>query len=482
MRRADAFPFASWALAIALTSPSVVRAQRGAAVPPTTADVAAKSLPATATVLAISSTGDTVGQGSAFIIREDGVLITNFHVLKGASSAIVVLASRERFTRVRVVDADSALDLAILKIPGAGLPVLPTRTTVPRVGDKAIAIGSPLGLASTVTEGIVSAVRVTRGRELVQISAPISPGSSGGAVVDADGKVFAVSTSHLEGGQAINFAVPVRYALGLLGNRPTERSIADVFAGVAATMATHPSAAAVPLDRLAGFRRAPSPRPSMRGSYQVFQTWSDSMGKTILRQHGVIFATDDIGLIALAESIDSVRSGPTQIYGVERWATNSAGDLVLAAGSVTYDGYQSDDDGFVLYSPFAGRSNGIYLGGIPYRQPLSSNDGLFTVSARTFYEVNGRSAGSGDALNWTGELAIAYAAGRMYVDMLIRNTSGGSTRFYANGDLRGDTFDLTTPSGDRLKGTIRDGLLRAEWTDRRDGGAVFVGTLRAEKR
>ena len=93
-------------------------------------------------------------------------MVTNFHVLAGASSAVVMLASEERFTRVSVLDADSALDLAILKIPGAGLPTLATRTTIPRPGEKVVAIGSPLGLSQTVTEGIVSASRVIGGREL----------------------------------------------------------------------------------------------------------------------------------------------------------------------------------------------------------------------------------------------------------------------------------------------------------------------------
>jgi len=159
------------------------------------------------------------------------------------------------------------------------LPVLPTRTSVPRVGEKAIAIGSPLGLANTVSEGIVSALRIANGRELVQITAPISPGSSGGAVVDADGKAFAISSSHLEGGQAINFALPVRYALGLLGDHPVDRSIAEVFANATAQATGTASETSTSLDALAGFRRAAVPHASMSGTYDLVQTWSTAAAR-----------------------------------------------------------------------------------------------------------------------------------------------------------------------------------------------------------
>ena len=196
----------------------------------TTADIANQATPATATVIALGANGDTISQGSAFVIRADGIVLTNYHVLRGASSAIVTLASHERYARVRVVDADSALDLALLKIPAVDLASLTTRTSVPRAGEKVVAIGSPLGLSSTVSEGIISATRMVDGHELIQITAPISPGSSGGAVLDAEGRVFAVSTSYLQGGQSLNFAVPVKYAMGLLNDPAPEREIAAVFA------------------------------------------------------------------------------------------------------------------------------------------------------------------------------------------------------------------------------------------------------------
>ena len=177
----------AYGFALAALTPIPVLAQAAAPRTLETADIATLGTPATVTIIAIARNGDTLSQGSGFVLRSDGVLLTNFHVLRGAGSALVILSTGERFTRVRVLDADSLIDLALLKIPGAGLTALPTRTTTPRVGERVVAIGSPLGLTRTVTDGIVSADRLVERRELIQISAPISPGSSGGAVLDASG-------------------------------------------------------------------------------------------------------------------------------------------------------------------------------------------------------------------------------------------------------------------------------------------------------
>jgi S1-C subfamily serine protease len=195
-----------------------------------TAAIASSATPATVTILALNAAGDTLGQGSGFFVQPMGLIVTNWHVMSGASQAIVIRANGETFKRVTFVDGDSAADVAVIKVPGYGLPVLESRADVPPVGARVIAIGSPLGLQRSVTEGIVSATRMVAGRELVQISAAISPGSSGGAVLDGSGRVFAVSTSQLSAGQQLNFAVPVRYALGLIGPTIVEKSLSDIFA------------------------------------------------------------------------------------------------------------------------------------------------------------------------------------------------------------------------------------------------------------
>jgi S1-C subfamily serine protease len=183
---------------------------------PSTSQIAAAATPATVTIITLGVSGDTLGLGSGFIVNPSGIIVTNHHVIRGASAAVVILANGERFNRVEAVDGDAAADVAVIKVPGYGLPVLSSSAIVPDVGAKVVAIGSPRGLSQTVSEGIVSARRILDGRELVQISAPISPGSSGGPVLDAQGRVFAIATSQITDGQQLNFAVPVRYALGLV--------------------------------------------------------------------------------------------------------------------------------------------------------------------------------------------------------------------------------------------------------------------------
>ncbi len=223
--------------------------------PLTTVQLAKRAIPATVTILAVDARGDTVGQGSGFIIVPDGVVVTNYHVMAGATSAAVLLATGERFSNVTALAADPTADVAIIRIRGASLPTLSTSTTLPPVGSRIVAIGSPLGLSQTVTDGIVSAHRVVEGRQLLQISAPISPGSSGGPVLNDSGAVIAISTAYLQGGQALNFAVPVRYATALLDSTVSSRSLAEVFANASrpqSSLTLHP---AQPEDRVALLRQ-----------------------------------------------------------------------------------------------------------------------------------------------------------------------------------------------------------------------------------
>ena len=215
---------------ISIACLQVVLAQAQSKPPMTTAQVAKVAAPATATILTFGAGGDTLAQGSGFVIERTGVVVTNWHVLKGAAKAVIQFPSGEAFDWVRFLAGDSLADIVLLKFPGYDLPTLTTSTVVPDPGDKVVVIGSPLGLSETVSEGIVSAVRVIDGRQLVQISAPVSHGSSGGPVLDDRARVFAVATSQLPGGQQLNFAVPIRYALALLGDHQAPRPLDSVFA------------------------------------------------------------------------------------------------------------------------------------------------------------------------------------------------------------------------------------------------------------
>lgn len=165
-------------------------------------------------------TGSGSRQGSGFIVEPDGRIFTNHHVVDGARAIRVRLASGDVYERVKILAADERRDIAVLEVPGFDLPSLPLgNSDSVRVGTSVVAIGSPLGLENTVSTGIVSGRRSEpEGYELLQISAPAARGSSGGPVVTVGGEVVGIAVSQMEGGQNLNFAVPINYARGLLSH------------------------------------------------------------------------------------------------------------------------------------------------------------------------------------------------------------------------------------------------------------------------
>ena len=174
---------------------------------------------ATAAVVLIQvEVGDRSRQGSGFLVQGDGLILTNHHVIRGATAASVRLSTGDVYDRVAVLVTDERRDLAILKISGFALPTLPLgNSDGVRIGSDIVAIGSPLGLENTVSTGIVSGQRnEPEGFRLLQITAPASTGSSGGPVLDRSGHVVGIAASQFRNGQNLNFAVPINYARGML--------------------------------------------------------------------------------------------------------------------------------------------------------------------------------------------------------------------------------------------------------------------------
>jgi len=154
--------------------------------------------------------------GSGVIVRSNGVIVTNAHVVKGAQELRVVLADRREF-EAKLIAEDTEIDLAILQIDTKGerLPVLPIEDgNSLEVGDLVLAIGNPFGVGQTVTSGIVSALGRTQVSDLanfIQTDAAVNPGNSGGALVDMDGHLVGVNTaifSRSGGSNGIGFAIP----------------------------------------------------------------------------------------------------------------------------------------------------------------------------------------------------------------------------------------------------------------------------------
>jgi S1-C subfamily serine protease len=144
------------------------------------------------------TTQSSIGLGSGVIIDRRGYIITNNHVIDGAQKIEVVLSDGTKI-QAQPVGKDQALDLAVLKVPvpGQNLTVAALGDSSQlRVGQEVLAIGNPLGITQTVTQGIVSALRrnVSTFPDVIQTDAPINPGNSGGALVDMQGKVVGIPT------------------------------------------------------------------------------------------------------------------------------------------------------------------------------------------------------------------------------------------------------------------------------------------------
>lgn len=171
-----------------------------------------------------------IGQGSGFVISADGVIVTNNHVVKPGQTPLIFFPNKTYYY-ASVLKRDILNDIAILKTNAGSLPTIPLGDSDKiSVGDKIVVIGSPLGLQNTVSEGIVSAVRVSEDKKIkiLQISAPISPGSSGSPVINTLGQCIGIATMYVEKGQNLNFAVSIEYVTSLLDiSELSERTVLE---------------------------------------------------------------------------------------------------------------------------------------------------------------------------------------------------------------------------------------------------------------
>lgn len=191
---------------------------------PTPREIAASAHASLLMIRALDASGDTMGLGTGFLVSPDGMFITNYHVIEGAARLEVNLLEGGRWTEVSLVSANPENDLALMQIPARGLHALKLGSDATmEVGDKVYVMGNPLGMGGTFTDGMVSGKRPLEGVAMLQISAPISPGSSGGPVMNERGEVIGVATLMVMGGQNLNLAVPVRYALPMVASHGAPR-------------------------------------------------------------------------------------------------------------------------------------------------------------------------------------------------------------------------------------------------------------------
>jgi Do/DeqQ family serine protease len=162
--------------------------------------------------------------GSGVIVTPDGYILTNNHVVDGATDVKVSFSDKREFP-AKIIGTDKYTDLAVLKIDQHNLPTLALSTTKPQVGDIALAIGDPFGLGQTVTMGIVSAtgrtgLGIEQYEDFIQTDAAINPGNSGGALINTSGDLVGINTAILAGNgggnQGVGFAIPATMAKNIM--------------------------------------------------------------------------------------------------------------------------------------------------------------------------------------------------------------------------------------------------------------------------
>ncbi|WP_017294270.1 HhoA/HhoB/HtrA family serine endopeptidase [Geminocystis herdmanii] len=180
------------------------------------------------------------GTGSGFIISDDGKILTNAHVVEGATQVTVNLKDG-RVLEGKVLGTDPLTDLAVIKIEAENLPIaLLGNSDELVIGEWAIAIGNPLGLDNTVTTGIISATGRSSSQigvgdkrlDFIQTDAAINPGNSGGPLLNAKGEVIAINTAIIKNAQGLGFAIPINRAAEIAEKLITEGKVDHPYLGI----------------------------------------------------------------------------------------------------------------------------------------------------------------------------------------------------------------------------------------------------------
>ncbi|MDE0144923.1 MAG: Do family serine endopeptidase [Nitrospira sp.] len=196
------------------------------------------------------------GMGSGVIVSPEGYVVTNHHVVDGAKTVTVALLDKREFTG-SIVGSDPQTDLAVIKIQGDNLPFIAWgNSSKLEVGDYVLAIGSPFGLRSTVTQGIVSAkgrgVGITQYEDFIQTDAAINPGNSGGALVNMHGELVGINTAILSrtgGYQGVGLAIPASIGQHVYASLVSTGKVTRGFLGVGIQAVTPELAKSFHLDR-----------------------------------------------------------------------------------------------------------------------------------------------------------------------------------------------------------------------------------------
>ena len=318
--------------------------------------------------------------GSGVIVRSDGVIVTNNHVIDGADSFRVVLSDRREYP-AELVLADERTDLAVLKIDVGGdtLPVLNfADTRASQVGDLVLAIGNPFGVGQTVTSGIVSAtartdVGISDYAFFIQTDAAVNPGNSGGALINTKGELLGVNTAIFSrggGSNGIGFAIPAEMVRRVVDAAMNGGTFVRPWLGLAAQSVSFDMAKAQGLSRPLGvmvtevYDKGPADRSGLRRGDLI--TAID--GREVFDEKGLKFlaAIHNPGEVA---KLNVLRGGKDQVVGVKVAAPPGAtdADVVLLDGENVFNGAR-----VVELSPRLAKENGL--------DPFQKGSGIYVYS------------------------------------------------------------------------------------------------------
>ena len=201
---------------------------------PVAARIARENLPSVVTLIALDERDQPLALGSGFFVTRDGVIVTNAHVVSGANRVLVRWRGQNGVA-LKLLTFARKYDLVTIQTSFTSTPtVLLADSDTAAAGQDIVVLGSPQGLEGTVSTGIIGGLRTIAGVRYLQITAPISPGSSGGPVFNSQGRVVAISTATSAKGQNLNFALPVNLlrdvppaAVGFASAKPEQFDLRD---------------------------------------------------------------------------------------------------------------------------------------------------------------------------------------------------------------------------------------------------------------
>ena len=281
------------------------------------------------------------GLGSGVIVTKDGYILTNNHVVDGASEVKVTMTDGREFT-AKVIGRDPKTDIAVVKIKADNLPTVPLADSDKvEVGDVALAVGNPFGVGQTVTKGIVSATgRAGMGIEdyedFIQTDAAINPGNSGGALVDIDGRLIGINTAIMSrsgGSQGVGFAVPTDIARNVMQGLVAYGHVTRGYLGVMIQNVTPELADQFNLKQAHGalIGEVTPDSPASKAGLQDGDVVLDYNGKAITDSHHLQMAVADtqpgttVPVVVLRNgSKENLNVTVKQLPGTEQLADNNA--------------------------------------------------------------------------------------------------------------------------------------------------------------